>query len=115
MKKTATSSAHSKSPWRVSTREAMSYRYGKQLEYYVFNNKADDIAVIPMASMFSANNEQAKANVQLIAAAPDILRALNRAVKDLCFLQRCTKISRQETIDACEAAIAKAEGRTFCP
>ena len=115
MKNTATSSAHSKGPWHVSTRGAMPFRYGKQLEYYIFDAKADHIAVIPMASRLSPNNEQAKANVQLISAAPDLLTALNRAVKDLCFLQRCTKISRQETIDACEAAIAKAEGRTFCP
>jgi hypothetical protein len=51
----------------------MPYRYGKQLAYDVFDTRADDIAVIPMASMFSANNEQAKANAHLIAAAPELL------------------------------------------
>ena len=51
---------------------------------------------------------ESEANARLICAAPDLLRACDRAVKDLAFLQSCAKISRQETIDSLEAAVSKA-------
>ncbi len=58
----------------------MAHRYGKQEEYYVFND-AIDIAVVPMASRFSATNEQAEANAHLIAAAPALAGKLHGVIE----------------------------------
>jgi hypothetical protein len=105
MKKTATSSAHTADPWKMDFYDDYIVIYGSD------NSRILDIYAAPSV----AKDAEARSNAHLVVAAPDLLKSLNRAVKDLCFLQRCTKISRQETIDDCEAAIAKAEGRTFCP
>ena len=114
MENTSTSSAHSATPWYLSTRGTMAYRYGEQLEFYICN-KQFDVAVIPMASGRSANSDQAKANARLFVAAPDLLEACKTQLENWrMFLSGewdGSAAGVQLAMENLTAVIAKAEGR----
>jgi hypothetical protein len=69
---------------------------------YSIGTLADPQGDNRIAHVWDKNDERARANVNLIAAAPDLLAALYR--------MRCGNPLTPEAIDQADAAIAKATG-----
>jgi hypothetical protein len=88
---------HTPGPWAVSTSDGEAYWVCSSAEG---KNEFGDMA---------CTKEEMKANASLIAAAPDMLKALEEALTDSSFEDGHAKLT-MDTLDLIRAAIAKARG-----
>lgn len=90
-------SAHTAGPWRFMLISEKSWNVG------VYDNTGSTIATIKVPSKFSAPRHDA--NARLIAAAPELLEALERSLNWLCSYPG---EGAMNAYDQARAAIAKA-------
>ena len=96
---------HTPAPWRVSSE---SPRIIKK-DYRAIGSDAGFLIASTMGndnSGFYASEQEADANARLIAAAPELLEALEELITATQHLDQC----HQATADKARAAIAKAKG-----
>ncbi|QDT91470.1 hypothetical protein [Gimesia algae] len=109
---TNTSSAHSPSPWRIQYGDdgydtLLLVAANGKIIATLHNTSTDSLDELETEEEVFALQEEERFNDNLLLAAPELLEGCDQAVKDLCFLQQCSGISRQDTIDRLEAIIAK--------
>lgn len=102
--------SHTPGPWATEINEYGSRRIG-----VVFAGGRNIARICgkgsmpqPAANSFGALTDESDANARLIAAAPDMLKALERA--EFCIRGYTDSSKRECDLDAIRAAIAKAKG-----
>ena len=98
--------AHTPGPWEMA--EAGSWAGGKRtsMEYFV-RRPGDDVAIASEIIDPANDDAPSEANAQLIAAAPELLEAL-----ELALFVRGTSDDTPEVRNKMEQAIKKAKGET---
>lgn len=95
---------HTPGPWRI--------RYGKRFEYDYLLKAGKDTPIAYWSNFKIRTKKESKANARLIAAAPELLEALQSLVNQ--FLQRGVFTAPEHpdriALALAESAIAKATG-----
>lgn len=94
---------HTPGPWRL--------RYGKLFEYDYLLKAGKDTPIAYWSNFKIRTKKESKANARLIAAAPELLEALQNAQMALAgFVDRSGIV--QNALDKASAAIAKSTGQS---
>ncbi len=103
-------SAHTPGPWTINTAGGAKAGEPFQItEIYVYAPNTQDDTAICADVIDPVTQEPSFANALLIAAAPDMLQALRRAVLALAFAAETSPAMRDD-YNAVSAAISKATG-----
>ena len=103
-----TGAKHTPGPWMCPTKNAAKHGFPR---WDVGHQDGDFLGSIARVSAKSTPDER-QANARLIAAAPDLLAALNMLALDVAALKtRYGETQQTHGEDLARAAIAKAEGR----
>ena len=86
---------HTPGPWRL--------RYGKRFEYDYLLKAGKDTPIAYWSNFKIRTKKESKANARLIAAAPDLLEALQYAIR---------QVPELATVPGISAAISKATGQS---
>ena len=102
------SAQHTPGPWELGSKSRDTEFLDDEWEISICGANEIDCPLIAMVSNLSLSDDEADANACLIAAAPELLEALQSLVDMDVAYQRGPKVA--EAVESARAAIAKATG-----